>query len=192
MRRDDLPESGNVEDRRGEGGLGRGGGGFGIPMGGGGLSIGTVVILGLLGWALGIDPAPLIGGAEVLTARQPSAGAADRAAHRLAPGRYGPLREPRAWQHRNAMATNLCQGWQVRSGAGSGPLPGRNPCSVRRRGAGRHGTVLLSGPSEDLSRHLVLRSDCDPFPRLRRRQQIVPILTSLRDRTRGRRIMSRT
>ena len=66
MRLDDLPESGNVEDRRAEGGFG-GGGGFGIPVGGGGLSIGAIVGLALLGWALGIDPSLLIGGAEVLT-----------------------------------------------------------------------------------------------------------------------------
>src|SRR2546430_12837821 len=66
MRLDDLPESGNVEDRRQEGGFGGGGGGFGIPIGGGGLSIGAIVALGLIGWALGIDPSLLIGGAEVL------------------------------------------------------------------------------------------------------------------------------
>ena len=67
MRLDDLPESGNVEDRRGEGG-GYGGGGMGgFPVGGGGLGIGTVVVLGLVGWALGIDPRLLIGGAEILT-----------------------------------------------------------------------------------------------------------------------------
>jgi uncharacterized protein len=65
MRLDDLPESGNVEDRRGEGGFG--GGGFRLPIGGGGLSIGAIVALGLIGWALGIDPSLLIGGAEVLT-----------------------------------------------------------------------------------------------------------------------------
>src|SRR5262245_1798961 len=66
MRLDDLPESGNVEDRRAEGG-GFGGGGFGIPIGGGGLSIGAIVARGLIGWALGIDPSLLIGGAEILT-----------------------------------------------------------------------------------------------------------------------------
>ena len=61
MRVDDLPESSNIEDRRGEGG------GFGgLPGGGGGLGIGTVVVLGLVGWALGIDPRLLIGGAELL------------------------------------------------------------------------------------------------------------------------------
>src|SRR6266508_3431127 len=68
MRLDDLPESGNIEDRRGEGGYGGGGGGgFGLPIGGGGLGIGTIVVLGIVGWALGIDPSLLIGGAEVLT-----------------------------------------------------------------------------------------------------------------------------
>ncbi len=68
MRLDDLPESGNVEDRRDEGGyVGGGGGGFGLPMGRGGLGIGTVVVLGLIGWALGIDPSLLIGGAEILS-----------------------------------------------------------------------------------------------------------------------------
>ena len=62
MRLDDMPESGNVEDRRGEGG-GFGGGGMGMPMGAGGLGIGGIVVLGLIGWALGIDPRLLIGGA---------------------------------------------------------------------------------------------------------------------------------
>jgi predicted metalloprotease len=37
---------------------------------GGGLGIGTVVVLGLLGWALGIDPRLLIGGAEMLSRGQ--------------------------------------------------------------------------------------------------------------------------
>jgi predicted metalloprotease len=74
MQYDDLPESSNVEDRRGEGPAG--GGGFGgIPGGAGGLSIGTVLVLGLIGWALGIDPSFLIGGAEILTREQPRMGA---------------------------------------------------------------------------------------------------------------------
>jgi uncharacterized protein len=57
MRLDELPRSDNVEDRRG----------MRMPGGRGGLGIGTVVILGLLGWWLGIDPRILIGGAEILT-----------------------------------------------------------------------------------------------------------------------------
>ena len=64
MREDDLRASQNVDDRRGQGGGSIGGGR--IPIGRGGLGIGTVVILGLLGWALGIDPAVLINGAEMV------------------------------------------------------------------------------------------------------------------------------
>ena len=64
MRWDELPRSDNVEDRRREEG-GYGGGGF--PIGTGGMGIGTLVVLGLLGWALGIDPRLLIGGAEILS-----------------------------------------------------------------------------------------------------------------------------
>jgi uncharacterized protein len=63
MRWDDFRRSDNVEDDR-EGG---GGGGFGIPMGRGGLGIGTVVVLSLIGYAFGIDPSILIGGAEILS-----------------------------------------------------------------------------------------------------------------------------
>jgi uncharacterized protein len=61
MRLDQLPRSENVEDRRGQGG------GFRVPGGRGGLGIGTVVVLGLLAWALGIDPRLLIDGAEVFS-----------------------------------------------------------------------------------------------------------------------------
>ncbi|WP_134494427.1 KPN_02809 family neutral zinc metallopeptidase [Microvirga pakistanensis] len=55
MRWEDFRTSSNVEDRRGMG-----------MVGGGGLGIGTIVILGLVGWALGIDPRLLIGGAEMI------------------------------------------------------------------------------------------------------------------------------
>jgi uncharacterized protein len=66
MQYDDFRRSGDIDDRRGDDG-GGGGGGFGMPVGGGGLGIGTVIVLGLVGWALGIDPRMLIGGAEILT-----------------------------------------------------------------------------------------------------------------------------
>jgi hypothetical protein len=66
MRYDDFRRSDNIDDRRDDSGGGMGGG-FGFPMGGGGgLGIGTVIVLGLIGWAVGIDPRILIGGAEVL------------------------------------------------------------------------------------------------------------------------------
>jgi uncharacterized protein len=61
MRWDDFRRSDNVEDDRG------GGGGFGMPARAGGLGIGTVIVLGLIGWALGIDPSLLIGGAQILS-----------------------------------------------------------------------------------------------------------------------------
>src|SRR5476651_1334031 len=64
MRWDDFRRSDNVEDARDD--SGGGGGGFGIPMGGGGLGIGTIVVLSLVGWAFGIDPSILIGGAEMV------------------------------------------------------------------------------------------------------------------------------
>ena len=70
MRLDDLPQSENIEDRRGDDSSAGGGGGFGFPMGRGGLGIGTIAILGIIGYALGIDPRLLIGGAELLSGGQ--------------------------------------------------------------------------------------------------------------------------
>jgi predicted metalloprotease len=64
MRYDDFRRSDDIEDRRDDGGSG---GGMGLPMGGGGLGIGAMIVLGLVGYAFGIDPRILIGGAEVLT-----------------------------------------------------------------------------------------------------------------------------
>src|SRR6516162_9910930 len=65
MRWEDFRRSSNVEDDR-EASASRGGG-FGIPGGSGGLGIGMIIILGLLGWALGIDPSVLINGGQILT-----------------------------------------------------------------------------------------------------------------------------
>ena len=59
MRLDELPKSDRIEDRRG--------GSSGFPGGRGGIGIGTIVVLGLIGWALGIDPRILIGGAEMMS-----------------------------------------------------------------------------------------------------------------------------
>src|SRR6476469_2596339 len=52
MRLGELPTSNRVEDRRG------------LPGGRAGIGIGTVVVLTLIGWAFGVDPRLLIGGAE--------------------------------------------------------------------------------------------------------------------------------
>ena len=50
MRIDDLPQSDNVEDRRGSGS-----GGF-TARRAGHLGLGTIILLGIVGWALGINP----------------------------------------------------------------------------------------------------------------------------------------
>jgi uncharacterized protein len=66
MRWDQFRRSDNVEDRRDDSASG----GFGMPVRTGGLGIGTILVLGLIGWALGIDPRILIGGAEILSSNQ--------------------------------------------------------------------------------------------------------------------------
>jgi predicted metalloprotease len=70
MEDDDLRASTNIEDRRGMRGSTKGG-----------LGIGAIIVLGLLGWATGIDPRLLIGGAELLTGGQ--------TVQQSAPGRQG-------------------------------------------------------------------------------------------------------
>jgi predicted metalloprotease len=65
MQYDDFRRSADIEDRRGDDSSG-GGGGLGLPMGGGGLGIGTIIVLGLISYAFGIDPRILIGGAQIL------------------------------------------------------------------------------------------------------------------------------
>lgn len=58
MRWGDFRSSDNVDDRRGGGGGGR------VPGGARGIGIGATLILGLIGYALGIDPRVLIGAVE--------------------------------------------------------------------------------------------------------------------------------
>ncbi len=65
MKWDDYRQSDNLEDRR------SGGGFAGMPGGRGGLGIGTMLVLGIVGYALGIDPRILIGGAEMLQGARP-------------------------------------------------------------------------------------------------------------------------
>jgi predicted metalloprotease len=61
MRLDELPRSDKVEDRRGSGS-----GGFSMRRGGG-IGLGTIILCVIVGWALGINPLYLIGGAEILS-----------------------------------------------------------------------------------------------------------------------------
>jgi predicted metalloprotease len=77
MEWEDFRRSDNVEDRRGDGPSLGGGGMLG---GTGHLGIGAIVVLGLIGWAFGIDPRILIGGAEMVqNARNGSSGYAQPA-----------------------------------------------------------------------------------------------------------------
>jgi predicted metalloprotease len=69
MEWEDFRRSDNIEDRRSEDYADNSGGGGGIGgtgIGTGHLGLGAIVVLGLIGWALGIDPRLLIGGAEML------------------------------------------------------------------------------------------------------------------------------
>jgi uncharacterized protein len=73
MRLDDLPTSDRIEDRRG------------VPGGPAGIGIGTVIILGLIGWALGIDPRVLIGDAQMMPQNQQQQADANRSGSTGAP-----------------------------------------------------------------------------------------------------------
>lgn len=61
MRWDDFRRSDNVDDVRDRGG---GGGGFRFPGGGGGIGIGGLIVVGLISWALGVDPRLILAGLE--------------------------------------------------------------------------------------------------------------------------------
>jgi predicted metalloprotease len=78
MREDDLRASNKVEDRRGRGS------GFGVRSGG--IGIGTVVVLSLVGWAFGINPAVLIGGAQMIAGGSGPATTQSDPGQRGAPG----------------------------------------------------------------------------------------------------------
>jgi predicted metalloprotease len=65
MKWEDFQSSQNVEDRRGDDQYADAGGG-GSRVGVGHLGLGTVVVLGIIGYLTGINPAVLIGGAEML------------------------------------------------------------------------------------------------------------------------------
>ena len=136
-------------------------------MGGGGLGIGTIVVLGLVGWALGIDPRLLIGGAEILTGRP-----AVRAADARAAGGTGQDETGRFV--RAVLGSTEVQWKDIFSKDGQtyrAPklvMFSRRDALGLRRGAERDGAVLLSDRSRGLSRHLVLPRYRAPLPRLQR------------------------
>ena len=74
MRLDDFdPNAIDIEDQRGRSGGGGLGGGFPLPIGGrGGLGCGTLVVLLVAGWFLGIDPRVMLGGLEQVQSGAPT------------------------------------------------------------------------------------------------------------------------
>ena len=164
MRLDDMPESGNVEDRRGDGG-GFGGGMGGLPIGTGGLGIGGMVVLGLIGWALGIDPWLLINGANVVIGDRAvtSSRSARQQDTRAAPA--PPATTPENSSRASSAAPRWVEGY-LRQGrpdlscAQARHVLGPDALGLRR-GAERDGAVLLPERSRGLSRHLVLQRSRD-------------------------------
>jgi uncharacterized protein len=61
MRTDEFRPSSNVEDDR------QASASRGLPGGAGGIGIGTIIIIGLISWYLGIDPSVLLNGAQILS-----------------------------------------------------------------------------------------------------------------------------
>ena len=191
MRWEDFRQSGNVEDYRGESpGGGGGGGGFGLPGGAGGLGIGTVLVLGLVGWALGIDPRLLISGVEGLQGGGPS--------HYQESPR--PSRAPRATRRRTrsgrfmrAVLGDTEDRWkEIFEKAGKRytephlvVFPGRWESACGR-------AVAAMGPfycPNDQKIYLdtsFFRDLEDAFSRVRRGQPRLPVRAGLRDRARGR------
>jgi predicted metalloprotease len=85
MEWENTPESSNIEDRRGQG-MSAGMGGGGASFGTGGMGIGVIIIVLVISYFTGINPAILLGGAQVVT------GAANGGGQRVAtaPQRTGP------------------------------------------------------------------------------------------------------
>ncbi len=76
MEWENTPESSNIEDRRGSS-MGAGMGGGGASFGTGGMGVGVIVIVLIVSYFTGINPAILLGGAQILTGGggQPTASA---------------------------------------------------------------------------------------------------------------------
>ena len=179
MRWDDFRRSDNVEDARDSGGGFGGGGGF--PVGRGGLGIGTIVVLGLVGWALGIDPRLLIGGAEILS------GGGSQYEEQVGPAPTRGTPNDEAGQFVAAVLGSTEDTWQEIFRQGGQQLSRAEAASVCRRGAGRlrhgaggDGAVLLPARPAHLFGHLILPRDRKPLPRLHR--QGLQILAGLCDR----------
>ena len=67
MKWEDFRQSDNIEDRRGDDNTPTPAAAGSMLGGSGHLGIGAMIVLGVIGYALGIDPRVLIGGAEMVS-----------------------------------------------------------------------------------------------------------------------------
>ncbi len=154
MRLDELPRSRRVEDRRGQGG------GFHVPGGRGGgvgIGLGTLIILGLIGWALGIDPSILIRGADTISRTQPPP-----APERTGPTTAGTPGDQVGQLVSAVLGSTEVQWKKILAQHGKDYVPptlvmfSGDTLGLRFR-AIRNGAVLLPARSQGLSRYLLLR-----------------------------------
>ena len=138
---------------------------MGVPRRGQGLGIGTIIILGLVGWALGIDPRILIGGAEMMTGGGRRLRTTRRPAERPPHRRDGPLRGRDPRQHGRRVEDGSAPAGQPRiPPAQARPLLRCNAVGMRRRAIG-DGAVLLPARPDGLHRSLLLPGHCTaPVP----------------------------
>ena len=164
MRWEDFRRSDNVEDRRGDDGYydqaGAGGPG-GFPGGRGGLGIGGLIVVGLIAWATGINPALLDRRpGDAAAGRQPLAGPAAAAGaaalHQPAHRQAGPVRRRGAGADRGRLDRHLPPERPEISGAAPGALQPRHRVGLRHRPVG-DGAVLLPQRPQGLSRPQLLQ-----------------------------------
>ena len=142
MRMDDARESENVEDRRGMGGRGF------RPGGAGGLGIGGVILLLVVSYFLGVDPSQLLNDSGVSTGGEPPASTP-----------AGPPGSDPAGEFAKKILADTEDTWTaIFERSGQQVLETRARAVLRRCGLRMwpggvgHGTVLLPGRSEGLSR----------------------------------------
>ena len=155
-------------------------------MGGrGGLGIGTMVVLGIVGYALGIDPRLLDRRRRNPHRRRPGSQQSSRAAS----GKTGAPSDEMGKFVSRILGSADVQWKLIFEQAGQRYRPptlvmfaGRDARRRVRHGAIRDGPVLLPARQQDLSRHLVLPRDRAPLQRLRRRLELLPVRAGLCDR----------
>ena len=187
MKLDDMRESDNVEDRRGDSGAGLGGGGF--PMGRGGIGIGGILIVLVISYFTGINPATLLNGFQAI-----NGGDTSQQVQQPAPrsnGQVGGANDPSGEFvrkilriHRRYLDRTL-QGteWrQILYADRSGAVQRRNALGLRHSAVG-HGAVYCPNDKKVYLEYRVLRRDAQPVQCLPGRPGRLRVCASLRNRS---------